>query len=110
MPRPFQDVRSLGCPLSLCERHALLSAFSSVCATLVSTATVTPIPTATSLGTPPIPVTTHLTPLSFAEVIVALTALAPADRRIDFLSIGTFRGEEPQRGSNDGGAGELYRL
>src|SRR5919199_1721767 len=89
---------------------ALLLALSGVGATLVSAATVTPLATAASLRTPPLPVTAHLTPSSFAEVIVALTAATPEGFRSDFLSIGTLRGEEAKRGSNEGCAGELNRL
>jgi hypothetical protein len=64
--------------------------------------------TAASRGTPPVPVTTHLTPASLAEVILAPTTATPRGFRFDvFSSLGIPRSEEPQRGGHEGSAAEL---
>ncbi len=76
-------------PPTPAKAGVLLLALSAVQATLISAAAVTPVPAAASLRTPPLPVAAHLTPSSFAEVIVALTAATPKGFRSDFLSLGT---------------------
>jgi hypothetical protein len=109
-----QAVRSLGCPLNLCGRRALLLFAPSVSAILSPATTSAPIVTATRLGLAPILVATFLTSPSFAEVVAAPTALTPRDRRFDIfwddLGVGTPRPQEAQRGAHKGSARELYRL
>ena len=105
-----------GKPLSRCGGRVPLCALPRIRAPLPSTATIATARTAARLGTPRVPVATAFTVVAGTTISAEVAALeltttsTPSDRYFDFLCLCTPRGEEPQCGSHEGSAAELYCL
>src|SRR5215213_4922719 len=103
------NASGLTSPLSPGERRALLLAHPAV-ATLVSAATRAPFCTAACLAAAPTSPATRVTPMAPAEVTTATVKATPLGcHNFYFLTLGTPRGEEAERGGHKSRARELYR-